>query len=169
MLGVVAASGRGTGDALLRAVATALQAQGLRLAGAVQHDTPGAPGQPAAMNLCLLPGMGLLRISQCLGPGAEGCRLDPDGLERAVAAAQAALAQGGADLVIVNKFGKHEAEGRGFRPLIAEALAQGIPVLTAVAPEQAQAFARFAEDLADPLPARMDALLDWCRNACAAR
>ena len=28
----------------------------------------------------------------------------------------------GADVLIVNKFGKHEAEGRGFRMVVAEAL-----------------------------------------------
>lgn len=154
---------RGAGDALLSAVARDLQARGLRLAGAVQHNLPTAPDGRCDMVLRLLPGHDTLRISQSLGPLAQGCRLDPDGLERAVAQSQAVLDQG-ADLLIVNKFGKQEAEGRGFRPLIAEALARGVPVLTAVAPDQAAAFARFAQDLSHPLPPDAGAVLGWVRG-----
>jgi hypothetical protein len=158
MLGVVMASERGLAGDLLAETARRLQAGGFRLAGAVQENTG-----DTEMLLRLLAAPGLVRISQNLGPGAQGCRLDPDGLERAVAGVQAALE--GADLVIINKFGKQEAEGRGFRPLIAEALSLGIPVLTTVAPDHADAFARFAQDMSEPVPARLEAILDWCASA----
>ena len=70
------------------------------------------------------------------------------------------LAQG-ADLVIVNKFGKQECYGQGFRHFIAEALARGIPVLLSVPAGQLPDFQDFAGDLAEPVaPA---AILDWCR------
>ena len=34
--------------------------------------------------------------------------------------------------MIVNKFGKHEASGRGFRMVIAEAIERNIPVIVGV-------------------------------------
>jgi glycosyltransferase involved in cell wall biosynthesis len=161
MLGVLAATARGAGEPILSEVTRALQARGLRVVGALQE-----PADPSGeMRLRLLPAGEVVGISQRLGAGASGCRLDPDGLERAVAAGLARLAAEGADVVIVNKFGKQEAEGRGFRTLIAEALAAGIPVLTSVAPEQSDAFARFAEGLAEPVPSQTEAALAWCLNA----
>ena len=54
--------------------------------------------------------------------------MNPDALEQAVALTEQALDEG-ADLLIVNKFGKHEADGRGFRDTIGRALELGIPVL----------------------------------------
>jgi hypothetical protein len=58
----------------------------------------------------VLPEGAILRISQVLGPQARGCRLVPAALETAVVLVVAGLSCG-ADLLIVNKFGKHEAEG----------------------------------------------------------
>ena len=65
------------------------------------------------------------------------------------------------DLLIINKFGKQEAAGRGFRDFIAAAMAEEIPVLIAVAPELVAAFTGFAGDYATPLTwAEAEA---WCR------
>jgi hypothetical protein len=68
---------------------------------------------------------------------------------------------GGADLLIVNKFGKHEADGRGFREVIAEALARGIPVLVGLNGLNLPAFEGFAGGLAVPLPPEEEALSAW--------
>jgi nucleoside-triphosphatase THEP1 len=81
-------------------------------------------------------------------------------LEAAVGAAEAALAEG-ADLLIVNKFGKQEAAGRGFRPVIAEALAQGTDVLVGVNPLNLEALLDFAGDMAQPVSPKSDALCKW--------
>lgn len=132
----------------------------LRLAGAVQHNIGGGQDCACDMELTILgrPGT-VIRISQSLGSGSQGCRLDSEALERAAGLAAGALAQG-ADLVIVNKFGKREAAGGGFRDLIGQALAGGIPVLTAVAPEILPAFLAFAGGLAVELTA--DQAAGWC-------
>ena len=153
----------GAGDRLLHDIAHALAADGLRLAGAVQVNHDRGADCSCDMDLTVLgDDGGPVRISQSLGNGSSGCRLDSGAL--ALAAGRAArVLEGGADLVIVNKFGKQEAEGGGFRDLIAEALARETPVLIAVAPKFRAAFADFAGDLAEPL-APEDAL-DWCRNA----
>ena len=117
----VMAGGRGDMDLLLHGFAMRAAARGLRLCGTVQVNSDCGAGRPCDMDVQVLPDGPVIRISQNLGRGARGCRLDPEALERAVAAAEARLSEG-VDLVIVNKFGKHEAEGRGFRALIAEAV-----------------------------------------------
>ena len=68
-------------------------------------------------------------------------------------------------MLIVNKFGKHEAEGRGFRALIAEALMQGVPVICGTNDLNRAAFEEFPDGLAEDLPAEMGAALDWLRGA----
>lgn len=127
----VMAKGRGDTDLLLHGFAMRAMARGLRLCGTVQVNTDCGESRPCDMDVQVLPDGPVIRISQSLGAGARGCRLDPEALEQAVAAAEARLAVG-VDLVIVNKFGKHEAEGRGFRTLIAEAVALDVPVLVGV-------------------------------------
>ena len=160
MLGFVTVTdSAGAADRLLTATAAALQAQGLRLAGAVQHNLDRGPDQVCDMELRILGTERVIGITQNLGTCAEGCRLDSGALAQAVALAEAVLAQGAA-LVIVNKFGKQECFGNGFRSFIAEALARDIPVLISVAPEQLPGFHDFAGDLAQPVAA--EAIAAWC-------
>jgi len=160
MLGYIVSEGRGTADRLIREVAERLRAAGVPLAGAVQVNIDREADRKCHMDLHILAGDAVVRISQDLGAQSRGCRLDPDGLERAVGMAGAALAAG-AEVLIVNKFGKQEAEGRGFRPLIGEALAAGVPVIAAVGAGNLAAFLDFAEDMAEPLPADAAATAAW--------
>jgi hypothetical protein len=161
-LAVVPASRRDETDLLLSEVARELMRAGLRLAGVVQTNTDVPGRHHCDMDVRVLPDGPTICISQNLGPLARGCRLDPDGLERAVAAV--ALRLDGADLLILNKFGKHEAEGRGFVPIIAEALSRDIPVLLGVSDLNRPAFDTFAMGCATPLPAETAALLDWAQR-----
>jgi nucleoside-triphosphatase THEP1 len=162
MLGFVTITEHGAGDRLLWSVADTLRGQGWRLAGAVQINSETGAGRARDMELLVLTGDRKLRISQNLGAFSQGCRLDPDALETAVGLVDRAL-EAGADLVIVNKFGKQEVGGRGFRPLIGRALSGGVPVLTMVGAAKRAEFDAFAGGMAHELPARLDALLDWCR------
>ncbi len=153
---------RGQTDLLLSDLALQLIADGVRLAGVVQSNTECTGSELCDMDVRVLPDGPVFRISQSLGAGARGCRLDPAALEQAVGHVAAALqAETGPELLIVNKFGKHEADGRGFRPLIAEAMMAGIPVLTAVNPTNEPAFRTFCDDIADCLPTQLDAVVDW--------
>ena len=165
MLGVITADGRGQGDRLFAMLARTLAGQGLRLAGAVQENTDHADRRACDMDLHLLGSPDRVRISQNLGPLSQGCRLDPDGVERAAARVAIRLAAG-VDLVIVNKFGKQEADGGGFRQVIGQALAAGIPVLTQVKPVNRAAFDAFAGGLADQLPPDPRAVLRWVAAQC---
>lgn len=148
------------GNGRMAALARRLAAQGLRLAGAVQTNLNRSADCACDMELTVLgTDAAPIRISQSLGEGSQGCRLDADGLERAAALAASGL--DGADVALVNKFGKQEAAGRGFRDFIAAAMAEEIPVLIAVAPELVAAFTAFAGDYATPLTwAEAEA---WCR------
>lgn len=159
-LAYVIGGARGEGDRLLAEVAEALVARGWPLAGVVQINTD--RGEAACdMDLSVL-GLGRrVRISQSLGPHSQGCRLDPEGLETAVGLVAGTLA-GTPRLLILNKFGKAEVEGRGFRPLIGEALAAGIPVLTGVKPLNLDGFREFAGGFEEPLEADITAILRWC-------
>ncbi|WP_288947618.1 DUF2478 domain-containing protein [uncultured Paracoccus sp.] len=155
----------GEGDRLLTAFARRLADSSLRLAGAVQINTEIIPDGDCDMDLMILGDDGpLVRITQSLGPGSQACRLDSAALAQAVARTESVLERG-ADLLIVNKFGKQECFGRGFRDTIGRALAAGIPVLVHVPPEQLSGFRLFAGDLAEPLaPENID---DWCRTRLA--
>lgn len=158
------APGRGDTDLILSGLARQLAARGLRCCGTVQINTERPDTGPCDMDVMVLPDGPVLRISQHLGRAARGCRLDPAALETAVGLVSARLAQG-ADVLIVNKFGKHEAEGRGFRDAIATALARDIPVLVGLNALNLAAFEEFSGGLAIALPPDGVALASWVGDA----
>ncbi|MEP2505676.1 MAG: DUF2478 domain-containing protein [Paracoccaceae bacterium] len=127
------APGKGDTDLLLFDFAEFLANSGLRTAGTVQINTESVCDGPCDMDVRVLPDGPDIRISQSLGQHAKGCRLDPAALEAAVQIVAARLPQG-VDCLIVNKFGKHEADGRGMRDVIADAISRDIPVLVGLNP-----------------------------------
>lgn len=157
------APGRGETNVLLAEIADVLIARDVRVAGTVQIDTDRGEGRKCDMDVKVLPDGPLIRISEDRGAGARGCRLDTDALEGAVADTEAALARG-ADLLLVNKFGKHEAEGRGFRAAIATALEQNIPVLVGVNKLNRDAFEAFCGGGGEELPANPAAIRSWINS-----
>lgn len=160
-----ATSGEAGGtDRLMAETVGRLSALGLRLAGAVQVNSQPPQGGRYHMDLSLLPSGEVIRISQSLGTLARGCRLDPGAIARAAGLVEGAVASG-ADVLIVNKFGKHEAEGRGFRDAIARALDLGVPVLVGLAASNRAAFEEFTGGIAVGLPPEPQALCDWAERA----
>lgn len=167
-LAYVMTTERGATDRLLTALAERLAEKGIRTAGIVQTNTECYDNKLCDMDVRVLPAGETIRISQSLGEGARGCRLNPGALERAVGLVTASLAAEPApQILLVNKFGKHEADGRGMRPIIAEALAMGLPVLSGVNRMNVEAFERFAEGLAVEAAPDLDALLAWVDKALA--
>ena len=151
--------GKGDMDLLLAQLAQRLSARGVTCAGVVQRNVDCGPERKCDMDLTVLHSGEVLRISQSLGLGARGCRLDPAALEQAVAATSQALDT--ADLLLVNKLGKHEAQGRGFRPLIGEAMAADLPVLCGLNGANLAAFQEFTGGLAVEVAPDLDALMAW--------
>ena len=163
-LGVIVYEKSMAADGLLAQVATSLAAQGYRLGGTVQSSVHRPGRRKCDMYLRdLLCGEEIL-ISLDRGNEARGCRLDPDAFARVSLWGERALAAG-VDLLVVNKFGKEEALGRGLRPLIAEALIAGIPVVLAVSTLNLPDLEAFAGEPVARLPAQQEAILAWCRDA----
>lgn len=159
-LAYMAASGRGDTDLILFQLAYDLAARGLKVSGVVQINTDRIDGGACDMDVQVLPDGPVLRISQNLGRSSRGCRLDPAALESAVGLVSASLARG-ADVLIINKFGKHEVQGRGFREVIAEALAMDIPVVVGLNAMNSPDFEDFSGGLAVRLSPVRAALAKW--------
>lgn len=148
-------------DALLEEAAGALKAQGLRVGGVIQRRGNGeGECHCADTDLVTLGSGDVFHISQPLGKGALGCRLDPDALAQCCWHLETEVAEG-CDVLVLNRFGKAEAEGRGFRDLIAMALERDIPVLTGVRNEYVEAWSGFGQELATVTPAGRAALDAW--------
>jgi len=158
------APGRGDADLLLEGVARHLLTREIRVCGTVQINTDRPDAGPCDMDVRVLPAGPTLRISQNLGKAARGCRLDPAALETAVALVETGI-RAGADILVINKFGKHEAEGRGFRAVIGDAVAKDIPVLVGLNSLNAAAFQEFVGGLATEIPPTPQALLAWALEA----
>jgi len=156
-------------DQVLFSLAELLARKGLKTVGLVQVNTDRADCHPCDMDVSVLPDGPTIRISQFLGKEAKGCRLDPAALEVAVAEVGKRLSPD-VDVLIINKFGKHEADGRGFRDTIAEALSLGIPVIAGVNAMNREAFMAFSGGVAvsvAPVPDTLAAWLDGARSTPA--
>jgi len=138
---------------VMRRLVSKLTAAGATCAGFLQRDEPAPPGRSRCDMVieCLSTGE-RLKISEDRGPLARGCRLDVGVLVSALASARDAI-RARPDVLVVNKFGKTEAEGRGFRPLVADAIELGIPVLIAVPWRNIDSWRLFAGDYAREIAA----------------
>ncbi|MGR3713275.1 MAG: DUF2478 domain-containing protein [Shimia sp.] len=154
------AHGRGELDLLLAELAQRLEARGVATRGIVQTNTACESDHRCDMDVQILPDGDKIRISQHLGKGARGCRLDPNAMAHAVTTVSRSM-QGPYDVFLLNKFGKQEADGNGFRDLIAEAAASGATVIAGTNPLNAENFESFADGTATQVDADIDALLAW--------
>jgi uncharacterized protein DUF2478 len=160
-LAFITAEGRGETDRLLSEAAAWLAANGQTVTGVVKVLGNEVPGDHHCdMDLRVLPDGPEIRITQSLGKGSQGCRLDPAGIAAAVAAVETTGTQG-ASILIVNKFGPQEAEGRGFCAAIGAAMADGVPVLVGVSKGTQAAFEKFADGMAETLPADANSIRNW--------
>jgi len=147
-------------DAVLRDFAADLNAQGFRAVGMVQA------GQCAdsSLSAVLLHSGEKLLLAQDLDPAAHGCRLDLGRLQNAGERVADALAAG-ADLVIINRFGKRERDGKGLGFLIERAANADIPVVIAVSTHRFTDWVKFAGGMSVKLACDRSALDAWWRNA----
>ncbi len=130
-------------DRVLTRLAKALLEQDVSLAGLVQHNAP-RPGRSRCDMVLEDIGSGRhVAISRDRGPEARGCMLDVSQLLTASLMVEDSLAQE-PELVILNKFGKSESEGGGFRPLISTVIGSGIPLVIAVPSRNIESWRDFA-------------------------
>jgi nucleoside-triphosphatase THEP1 len=150
-------------DALIARCAAALVASGYRLGGVVQSNAHRHGRRRCDMYVKDLLGGDEIKISLDRGNEARGCRLDPDAFARIDAWVERAVLQR-VDLLIINKFGREEAHGRGLRPAIAEALIAEIPLVIGVSTRNLCDFLTFVGDSAARLRLDIEAMTAWCRN-----
>lgn len=134
-------------EVFLQEAAALMAGRGMRLAGLVQHRQVKPGRLKCDIYLQDLAAGQLRRISDDRGPQARGCVLNTDLLLRACEAAAAGLS-GETDLLVLCKFGKAEAEGGGFRELMAKAVELSVPVLIGVPLVNLTAFREFSAGLA---------------------
>ena len=150
-------------DALLAEFAFEALARGVRVGGVVQRNPKDPSGRKLGMNAVDLATGREIPLCQDLGPGSTACKLNPARLAEASLAVREAVARG-VDLVVVNKFAKQEAEGRGLRDEIAAAIAADIPVLTATPQKCFDDWVAFTGDFGVTLACDPEAVRAWWRN-----
>jgi nucleoside-triphosphatase THEP1 len=146
-------------DAILRDFADGMQRQGFRVVGLVQA------GQCAdsSLSAVLVHSGEKLLLAQDFDPAAAGCRLDVSRLE-GVGARVADALEAGADLLIINRFGKRERDGKGLAYLIERALDADIPVVIAVSQERFAEWIKYAGGTSVKLACERLALETWWRK-----
>jgi len=147
-------------DAVLAEVVGRLRGAGLVVAGLAQRfGSRGCDGK-RAMWLDDLTSGEAYRIDQPLGPGASGCVLDEAALLGAAVVLRR-VAEGAADVVVVNRFGKAEAAGRGLRDEIAAIVLVGTPVLIAGREDMKEAWEAFIGEGGASLESEVGAIVEW--------
>jgi hypothetical protein len=146
-------------DGLISGFAADLRRSGHRPVGVVQLGRSCRSENPE-LGVVILPAGEVVGLASHDGRHASGCRLDTDRLA-SLAVRLAAAIEDGADLVIINRFGRSEAEGRGLIDLVPQALDADIPVLIAVPEQHFAAWIRFSEGMNVRLACRREALDRW--------
>jgi hypothetical protein len=148
-------------DRLLLGFAADLRRVGLRPAGIVQLR----PHQrdDDRLDAVILSNQQAVSLGHDRACGHHQCQLDPGGIADITYAITAAI-RDGADVVIINRFGKLEAEGRGLIDLIEEAVAADIPVLIAVPEHRFAAWIKYCSGMSVRLPCRRAALDQWWQS-----
>jgi nucleoside-triphosphatase THEP1 len=153
-------------DALLSALAAQLRGEGFRLAGAVQHNTPQPQSPCSDMIIEDLATGRRIDISAPLATAGGGCRLDATALEDVAGLVAGSLEARTppVDLVVVNRFGKQEMAGHGFRGVIEQTVAREIPLLIALNSVHRPQWDAFTGGHGAVLTPSAAAIEQWCRS-----
>jgi hypothetical protein len=151
-------------DEILRDFAADLNGRGYRAVGLVQL---GHHCVDATLSAMLVHTGEQLPLFQDLGSCSAGCRLDVGQLLGAGQQIASAIDEG-ADLLIVNRFGRQEREGKGLSYLVERALSADIPVVIAVPSHRFADWIKFADGMSVKLRCSREALDGWW-NAVSAR
>jgi hypothetical protein len=146
-------------DRLIAGFAEDLHRAGHRPVGVVQRGRNCHSENPQ-FGVVTLPDGEVVGLASDDSSHGVGCRLDSDRLA-GLAVRLAAAIEDGADLVIINRFGRSEAGGKGLIDLVPLALDADIPVLIAVPEQRFAAWIRFSEGMNVRLACRREALDRW--------
>lgn len=155
-------------DRILEGLAHGLATDGLRLAGAVQHTALQPTSPRCGMVLEDLGTGSIHAISVDPAIEVQGCRMEPGKIEALAMLASEAIERG-SDLFLLNRFGKNEIAGRGYRDVISEAVSRGVPVLVGVSAANIDKWDAFASSGYKRLDVGVAAARTWCKEAVEAR
>lgn len=147
-------------DRLISDLGYSLRDAGLAVAGLVQHNLARTDREKCDMQAEELSSGRVLQLSQDRGREARGCRLDLGALADASGLLSEALSDR-PQIVILNKFGKHEAEGHGLRDVLADVVERGIPLIVGVPFRNLDQWRMFAGPLAEECEIGSGRLTDW--------
>jgi uncharacterized protein (DUF4213/DUF364 family)/nucleoside-triphosphatase THEP1 len=141
---------------------------GVEVRGLVQRDTPNERGGHRHMDLVDVESGEAFRISEDLGKGSTSCCLKVAGLAEASHVLRRAL-EDRADLVLINRFGGQEIDGKGFSEDMLNLMAEGVPLLTVVAGRHKAFWHQFTGGCGVFLPPDAEAIERWFSGLPAAR
>lgn len=144
-------------DGILHEFASGLNAGGYRVAGIVQL---GRHRLDASLSATLVSTGEQFPLFQDHGAHSAGCRLD---IRQLIRAGQriATILDEGADILIVNRFGRQERDGKGLAYLIKRALSVDIPVVIAVPNHRFPEWIKFAGGMTVKLQCHRESLDAW--------
>ena len=126
----------------------ALRAAGHTVAGIAQRNSFVRNLNKCDMEVEELYSGAVLQLSQDRGPEARGCRLDRGVLAEVAALLNTAL-DDKPDILVLNKFGKTEAEGSGLRDVLGKAVGIEVPIVVGVPFRNIEQWRNFAGDMAE--------------------
>ncbi|WP_420969427.1 DUF2478 domain-containing protein [Bradyrhizobium sp. B120] len=150
-------------DRLLADFAQDLARRGVRVGGIVQRHFKGANGTHAMCAVDVATGQEI-SISKPLDSGTMSCTLDTNGLAEAAIVVSQAL-HDKVDLLVISKFGKQEAAGRGLRAEFIDAITSGVPLLTAVPRKCLVDWRAFTGDVGTLLVCDRQVVEEWWRDS----
>jgi hypothetical protein len=159
-------------EAYPRAVFTEIVALGrarrATMAGVLQHPASTDPARRCDVALEDLMSGERTSLFEDRGRGARGCRLDLAALAHVAARIEQSFARD-PTLLLVNKFGKAEAEGGGLLDIIAAAVDRDIPVIVGVPERNLEAWRNFAGSLAVEFGDDVSTIATWWAAALKMR
>ncbi|PZA10400.1 3-dehydroquinate dehydratase [Rhodopseudomonas palustris] len=138
-----------------------LRDAGVVVAGVVPYQTAVDDGGPRCdMEVEELSSRFILQLAEERGKRPHGCRVDPEAVQEA-AALIAASFRNAPELLIVNKFGRLEADGGGLSDVISDAVDQGIPVIVGVPERHLANWRCFTSGLAEEVSVDSPRVQQW--------
>jgi nucleoside-triphosphatase THEP1 len=133
---------------------------GIAVAGIVQHNKFIRDRTKCDMAVEELASGTVLQLSEDRGKEARECRMDRGALSEAAALISTSL-KNEPELMILNKFGKLEAEGRGLRDTLSDAVQLRVPIVVGVPYRNIEQWRVFSEGLAEECPLGSPRLHEW--------
>jgi nucleoside-triphosphatase THEP1 len=147
-------------EELLATVAQALRRESVRVAGLLQHSVRDQASARCVIDLENIDTGRRYPLTQNLGIASQSCALDITALAEASSVLRQAVADH-AQMVLINKFGTQEVNGRGLRSEMMEIAMAGIPILTSVGRRYLPQWREFIGGEAALLPMSVPAVLGW--------